>query len=46
MHHEITAFLQHCVGHFSRIQKLNFRKLFATRPGFEVGYISLNSNIS
>ena len=46
MHHEITAFLQHCVGHFSRIQKLKFRKLSATRPGFEVGYISLNSTIS
>ena len=45
-HHETTAFLQYCVGLFSRIQKLKFRKLSATRPGFEVGFISLNSTIS
>ena len=31
------AFLQHCVGHFCRIEKII---LSATRPGSAVGYIS------
>ena len=37
------SFLQHCVGHFYRIQKII---LSAIRPGSEVGYISFNSTIS
>ena len=43
MHQQITAFLQHCVGHFCRIQKII---LSTTRPDSAVGYISFNHKLT